>query len=145
MYLPQIQERCPSVHFVHIAQLPDYRLAFTRKSVTWGCGAADVVDQLKSEVWGVVYEIVDQDIGVLDSCEGFRPGRVKNSYWRRECTVFPKGDYQQPLTVFTYFGVPQPNPPLPKQAYKDRILSGARYWNLPHHYLSKLDQIEVFG
>lgn len=140
----QIIERCPSVRFVGIALLPDHKLAFTRKSIKRGCGVADAVPEHDQKMWGVVYEINDLDVGKLDASEGYRPGRLKNSYFRRECMVLLDGDDQQPLAVFTYFGDPQPNPPLPNIEYKNLILSGARHWHLPAEYARQLeDQIEV--
>ena len=141
----QMRERCPSSRFVGIAALSDHKIAFTRKSVKRGCGVADVVAEDGAQVWGVVYEIADIDVGNLDASEGFRPGRDKNSYCRRECMVFLDGEDQRPLTVFAYFADPQPNPPLPNAAYKNLILTGGRHWHLPEAYIRKLEQIEVNG
>jgi len=141
----QMRERCPSSRFVGIAVLRDHKLAFTRKSCDRGCGVADVVAEDGRQVWGVVYEIADLDVGKLDASEGFRPGRGKNSYYRRECLVFLNKEDQRPLTVSAYFGDPQPNPPLPNAAYKSLILAGARHWHLPEEYIRELEQIEVSG
>jgi gamma-glutamylcyclotransferase len=141
----QMRERCPSSRFVGIAVLRDHKLAFTRGSVKRGCGVADVVGKDGSEAWGVVYEIADLDVGKLDVSEGFRPGRDKNSYYRRECLVFLDGEDQRPLTVSAYFADRQPNPPLPNAAYKNLILAGARHWHLPAEYISELEEIEISG
>jgi gamma-glutamylcyclotransferase len=141
----QMRERCPSSRFVGIAVLRDHKLAFTRESVNRGCGVADVVAEDGAQVWGVVYEIADLDVGKLDTSEGFRPGRDKNSYYRRERLVFLDGEDQRPLTVSAYFGDPQPNPPPPNAAYKSLILAGARHWHLPEEYIRELEQIEVSG
>ena len=141
----QMRERCPSSRFVGIVVLREHKLAFTRRSVTRGCGVADVVAEDGAEVWGVVYEIEDLDVGRLDTSEGFEPGRKKNSYYRRECCVFLDGEDQRPLTVSTYFADPQPNPPLPNTAYKNLILTGARHWHLPEEYVRELEQIEFSG
>jgi hypothetical protein len=123
--------------------LNDHRLAFSRTSVIRGCGVADIVQEKGDRVWGVVYEIMDLELGQLDKSEGYGPGREKNSYWRRECLVLRDGDEAQPLTVSTYFGHPQPSPPLPNQIYKDLILSGARHWHLPADYIGRLECIVV--
>ena len=141
----QMRERCPSSRFVGIVVLRDYKLAFTRGSVNRRCGVADVVAEDEAQVWGVVYEIADVDVGKLDASEGFRPGRDKNSYHRRECLVFLDGEDQRPLTVSAYFGDPQPTPPLPNAAYKNLILTGGRHWHLPEEYIRELEQIEVSG
>jgi len=139
----QMQERCPSARFVGVALLPDYKLAFTRESVNRGCGVADAERERGRKIWGVIYEIADLDAGKLDISEGYRPGRETNSYWRRECLVLLDGDEQRPLTACTYFGDPQPNPPLPNAEYKQLIVSGARHWLLPEEYICELETIEV--
>ncbi len=141
----QMRDRCPSAKFVGVAVLRDHKLAFTRRSTHRGCGVADVVPEDGQSVWGVVYDISDLDIGKLDSSEGYRPGRGRNSYWRRECLVFMDGDQARPQTVWTYFADKEPNPPLPNAEYKNLILSGARYWHLPEEYIHQLEEIEVSG
>lgn len=82
----QMRQRCPSAKFVSIAKLPDHRLDFTRKSLTRGCGVADVVPELGRAVWGVVFAVEETDIGSLDASEGYRPGRpdTENSYVRQQ-------------------------------------------------------------
>jgi gamma-glutamylcyclotransferase len=139
----QMRERCPSSRFAGIAVLHDHKLAFTRESVNRGCGVADVVPEDGAQVWGVVYELADLDVGNLDDSEGFRPECDKNSYDRRECLVFLDGDGQRPPMVSAYFGRPQPDPPLPNAAYKNLILAGARHWHLPGGFIRQLEQIEV--
>jgi len=141
----QMKARCPSVVFAGIARLADHRLAFTRKSVKRGCGVADVVRETGSSVWGAVFQLSELDVGALDKSEGYRPGRDKNSYWRRERMVFLNGDENRPVTAQTYFADPQPNPPLPNEAYKALFLAGARYWHLPADYIAELEAIEVSG
>lgn len=62
----QIRERCPSHRFVCVAQLPGYRLAFTRRSEKRGCGVADVIAAQNAAVWGVVFKMTDADLtGIL--------------------------------------------------------------------------------
>ena len=141
----QMHERCPSSRFAGIAVLRDHKLAFTRKSARRGCGVADVVSGGGAQVWSVVYEIADLDVGKLDASEGFWPGRDKNSYYRRECLVFFDAEPQRPLTVFAYFGEREPNPPLPNAAYKNLIVTGGKHWHLPEEYVRELEQIEVSG
>ncbi len=141
----QLKKRCPSASFVGVAKLPDHRLAFTRKSVTRGCGVADAVPEAGRDVWGAVFRLSELDVGALDKSEGYRPGREKNSYWRRECMVFLDGDENRPVTAQTYFAEPQANPPLPSQAYKDLILDGARHWHLPAGYIAELEAVGVSG
>jgi hypothetical protein len=90
---------------------------------------------------GVVYEISNLDVENLDRSEGYRPGRERNSYWRRECLVLLEGDEHRSQRAFTYFGDPQSTPPRPNAEYKELILSGARYWHLPDDYICELEAI----
>jgi hypothetical protein len=59
--------------------------------------------------------------------------------------VFLDGDENRPVSAQTYFGDPQPDPPLPNQASKDLILGGARHWHLPAQYIAELEAIKVSG
>jgi gamma-glutamylcyclotransferase len=142
----QIRERCPSARFLGVAILLDHRLAFSRfsSSSTRKCGVADVVESEGSEVWGVVYDIDERDIGNLDKKEGFQLGRKNNSYQREQRQVFLDGSLEKPLAVEIYFATPQPGTHLPSQKYKDLILSSAKYWHLPEGYIRDvLEPIQV--
>ena len=68
----QMKDRCPSVSFVCVAVLRDYRLCFPRKSKKRDCGVAGVERGEGCNVWGVVYEINEADVGNLDATEGYR-------------------------------------------------------------------------
>ena len=135
----QMRERCPSTKFVCIASFKDHQLAFTRKSRNRGCGVADVVSSHGKTVWGVVFDISENDLLTLDRNEGVN----SNSYVRRTETIFQNGDESKLLNVFIYFAVPQDNPPLPNQEYKGLIVSGAKFWNLPADYVLELENIKV--
>jgi|SRR5579872_3603852 len=141
----QMRSRCPSAKFVSAAKLPDFRLAFTRRSKQRSCGVSDVVADKAESVWGVVYEIADTEIALLDSFEGFRPGRERkeNSYVREERHVFRDGNQKQPLLASIYLGNPQENPPLPNEDYKKLLVKGAEQWNLPPDYIKKLEAIQT--
>lgn len=139
----QMSARCPSAKFVGVAVFPDHRLEFTRKSVARGCGVADMVSDKNCLVWGVVYELSNADVDSLDTSEGYRPGRDKNSYWRRGCRVFLDGDGGRPIQVATYFAERQLKPPPPSQEYKKLIVEGARHWQLPAEYIVELERIRV--
>lgn len=141
----QMKKRCPSARFVSLAKLPDHRLAFTRKSKDRGCGVADAIPAKGHDMWGVVYEINERDIGQLDKSEGFQPDREreKNSYIREELHVFEVDDGKKPLIVSTYFAIKEPSPPLPSKEYMRQIVEGAKYWHIPSNYIEELEKIEV--
>jgi len=105
---------------------------------------ADAVEDQGSDVWGVVYEIDDQDIARLDVAEGYSPGRAKNAYRREERHVFVDGAKSTPLSVAVYFAIPEENPSLPNEDYKSQILKGANHWHLPQEYIRDvLERIEA--
>ena len=139
----QMKTRCPSATFVNCAKLKDHRLAFTRKSTRRGCGSADAIAKQGRDIWGVVYEIDERDVGSLDEAGGFFPGRAQNAYTRQERHVSEDGDEQKPLLVSIYFAEKQKDPPLPSAEYKRQIVDGARHWHLPQEYIQELEQIKV--
>jgi gamma-glutamylcyclotransferase len=141
----QMRKRCPSVQFVCVALLRDHRLIFPRRSLRRNCGVAGAVRAKDAEVWGVVYQILDTEVAMLDKHEDFEPGRErgKNAYVREERHVCRDGDKEQPLLVHMYFANPEPDPPLPNAEYKELIVRGAEYWHLPPTYIDELRTIEV--
>ena len=143
MHWEQMKERCPSARFVGVAVLQDHRLAFTRYSRKRNGGVADAVSEKGKMVWGVVFEIHDDDVGQLDTEEGYEEGSAHNSYQRQDWQVLLDGDDTRPLAVAVYFAERQESPPLPSQGYKDQILRGARRWRLPSDYIKQLEAIEV--
>jgi hypothetical protein len=97
-------------------------------------------------VWGVVFEIPDGEVDVLDKSEGYRPGRAreKNAYERRQLDVFRQGTSASAITVWTYVVVDKlKSPPKPSAEYKATILAGARDWKLPANYVEELERIET--
>lgn len=142
----QMRGRCPSAQFVAIAQLPGYRLAFTRNSQKRGCGVADVVAESGQCVWGAVYNIAEKDFGRLDQHEGFIPGRPlsRNAYNREERHVWRGGNRDEPLLVWLYFASREDRPPPPSAAYMRQIVRGAKSWRLPADYLRMLQEISTF-
>jgi gamma-glutamylcyclotransferase len=145
MHSAQIKCRCPLAEFVCRAKLPAHRLAFTLKSATRDCGVADVVPDQTKEVWGVVYELPDNELKKLDRKEGYRPGRPndQNEYTREDHYVWREGDVTRQLLVALYRGHPQLDPPLPSDNYKELIVAGAKHWNLPAEYIRELESIET--
>jgi len=140
-----MKERCPSAQFVCRAKLPSHRLAFTRKSDRRGCGVADILRDEMNDVWGVVYDLLENELEELDKDEDFRPGRPddQNDYTRENCHVWHEGDAKRLILVAIYRGHPQPNPPLPNCNYKNLIVAGARHWELPADYIRELEAIQT--
>jgi gamma-glutamylcyclotransferase (GGCT)/AIG2-like uncharacterized protein YtfP len=132
---PQMQRRCPSAQFVCVARLADYGFGIARHSRLRHCGTANIFAQRGSEVWGVVYDVSEQDLTTLD---GFEDG-----YRRERAFVYALNDGNRPLDVIVYIAERENDVPLPNAAYKQHIMDGARYWQLPQTYCELLEKIEV--
>ena len=135
----QMRARCPSHRFVCAAELPGYKLAFTRYSRKRGCGVADVVPAPGQSVWGAVFQVSGEDLAALDRHEGADlsppayvrvPVRVIATDGRRldaiTFEVFDKATFEHAPSV-EYLGL---------------IVDGARTWCLPAAYREALGRFE---
>lgn len=135
MNWPQMQRRCPSSRFVCIGRLDNYDFGITRHSRLRDCGTANVRPAPGKEVWGIVYDICDEDLAILD---GFEDG-----YRRETLSVYPCESGQQPLAALVYVAAIEENVPRPNSEYRRLIVDGAKHWQLPPSYLAALEAIQV--
>jgi gamma-glutamylcyclotransferase (GGCT)/AIG2-like uncharacterized protein YtfP len=135
LHWPQMQRRCPSSKFVCVARLPEYEFGITRHSRLRDCGTANVYPAAGKEVWGVVYEVSDADMRIMD---GFEDG-----YRREFLSVSPLGNPDRALNVLVYVAAIETNVPLPNAEYKRIILEGASHWGLPTSYLRMLQAMKA--
>jgi gamma-glutamylcyclotransferase (GGCT)/AIG2-like uncharacterized protein YtfP len=133
MNWPQMQRRCPSARFVCIARLIDYQFGITRHSRLRDCGTANVIPAPGKEVWGIIYDVNDDELLLLDS---FEDG------YRRE-TLMVRSDVGEPLTALVYIAELEHNVPLPSAEYKQLIVEGAKHWRVPNAYLATLEAITI--
>lgn len=131
----QMHRRCPSSQFFSIARLPNYCFAIARHSQLRKCGTANIFPQKGSDVWGIVYDVSDQDLITLD---GFEDG-----YRREKLFVLRSGEDQHPIEALIYIAEKEDNPPLPNPEYKRLIVDGARHWHIPESYCLMLEQIHA--
>ena len=142
----QMHSRCPSAQFAFVARAEGYVLAFTRFSQKRKCGVADIVASSGNDVWGVVFNTPNDEIGQLDKSEGYRPGRARelNAYERSPLEVACQEQTNSPIAVWTYFVVSKSKLSLkPAVEYKALILDGARHWGLPAAYIERLERIRT--
>lgn len=138
----QMRHRCPAHKVVGMAALHEHRLAFPLTSHDWGGGVAGVVPAHGSTVWGIVYELSDEDLASLDRYEGYRgAGDQHNLYDREgvfvELTRPEDGSIPRRVRAACYFARPS-NPAAPSRRYLDAILAGARHHRLPDEYVAAL-------
>jgi len=128
----QMQRRCGSAKFVCVARLPNYQFGITRHSRLRNCGTANVFPHPDAIVWGIVYEVSEADLIVMD---GFEDG------YRREFLSVSPVNGAPSITVLVYVAEIEVNVPLPNVEYKRMMLEGAAHWALPPSYLSMLETI----
>ena len=133
----QMQRRCPSTRFVSVASLKHYRFAIARHSRLRNCGTANIFPDSGSEVWGIVYDVSEPDLIILD---GFEDG-----YRREWLSVRASGNNQNTLEALVYIAEKEDTVPLPNPEYKRLIIEGARLWNIPESYCSMLEQIQAMA
>ena len=136
----QQPDRCPSARFLYKAKLTGYRLAFTRTSSRHRCGVADILVDPLGIVWGIVYEIKDEEWPALDEAEGVPYG----AYRPLTVTIQPDGKPERAIESLTYEVVTKITPhPKPNAVYKKRMLDGAEHVRLPADYIEQLRAIEI--
>jgi len=135
MNWPQMQRRCPSARFVCIGRLPGYRFAIARHSRLRDCGTANIFPEAESTVWGIVYQVSENDMLIMD---GFEDG-----YNRHTRSVYSSEPDASVLEVIVYIAPKEIGVPLPNAEYKRLMLEGARHWQLPTDYCSMLAQLQA--
>jgi gamma-glutamylcyclotransferase (GGCT)/AIG2-like uncharacterized protein YtfP len=122
----------PSHRDLGIACLPDHRLAFTRRSIRTHTGVADVVASPGHAVWGVLYELDDDDLSSVDRKEGF-----DWAYIRSLRTVLPEEGAPVEALVYSV-REKEPHEIRPSADYARRVLEAARARGLAAEYLEQL-------
>lgn len=122
----QMRRRCPSAKPMTQAIFHDARLAFTGYSRGWGGGVATLVDAPGRVTIGMVYTITQEDLVVLDACEGH-----PRHYVRERCEVVAPGG--RPFTAWSYFLERDYSVPSPR--YVAAIRRGYDHWGFNRRLL----------
>ena len=133
----QMRERCPDHECLGTAVLKEHALCFPRHSPIRNCGVAGLAEAPGAEVWGVVYQLHDEDLAALDKREGYDPAKPfhVNRYNRQTVRVLMDGDL---VDCLTYFARPEPGEHVPSVEYLATILEGAEENGLPADYVARL-------
>jgi cation transport regulator ChaC len=136
-------QRCPGAKLIGSAQLANHRLCFPRRSPVRGCAVASFEPHKGGVIWGVVYELDDDDIRRLDEREGFDP--VNPSAINRYCRVdvMVQRSTGERLEAVAYLAVPEENPGRPSADYMKHIIDGAMAHSFPDDYIETLRAIAV--
>ncbi|HEY2953964.1 MAG TPA: gamma-glutamylcyclotransferase family protein [Candidatus Eisenbacteria bacterium] len=138
----QMESRCPGATVVGLAALHDHRLSFPRNSDRWGGGVSSLQLAHGHTVWGMLFDLTEEQIAALDRYEGFvGPGNQHNVYDREQVTVEltrpDDGSFPRRVRAWAYLARPS-NPSPPSRRYMETVLRGARHHRLPEEYVAKL-------
>lgn len=127
----QMGERAPSARVVGVGRLDGYRLVFNVYSTGWEGGAANLEPDPDAHVWGVVWEVSEEELERLDTYEGH-----PTFYRREEVTVQTPGG---PETCLTYRVAHQKGFVRPTDGYYHLLASAIRVQGLPVEALDMLE------
>ena len=122
----RLKQRAPSATPKGTAYLPKKRLVFNKIS-TDGSGKANIVDDPKSRVWGVIFEVKKQEMDRLD----------KNETGYQRMNVNVKMDKSVNAVTYVSLGLDQDI--LPFDTYKTLVVDGAKEFELPLEYIVEIE------
>ena len=136
--LKQVRQRCggKDVKKISIGYLPNHRLAFTQYYAEWGGGVADVVKSPGDTVWGILYELSNHALELLDTFEGY-----PYDYTRTKHTIInPEGNG---LEAWVYLVKRKDGDFIPpSNKYLEIIKRTAKEAGFPKDYIAYLNTIK---
>ena len=130
----QLKRRAPEHKFLFKAYLPDHTIHFCRFSSQWRCGLASITPSQGERVWGVVFDLTDEDLKILDAFEGEVP---EGAFRHLEATVVTEDDHKELVT--THAATPIGKFRV-KDHYLDFVIKGVKHWELPEECLDTWEQ-----
>ena len=121
----QLKRRAPEHTFVCQAYLPDHTIQFCRWSSQWRCGLASVAPSPGEQVWGVVVDVTEEDLKVLDEFEEEVP---QGAFRHVPVTVVTEAG--EKMLVTTHAATPI-GKFKPKEHYLEWVIKGVKHWKLP--------------
>jgi len=137
MNTERITERCSSSCFISRAKISGYKLVFNKKSKDKSGKANLVHTGDKSLVWGVIFDISEDQKSILDKAEGL--GRGYDEYKLQVIN-----DLEQEIECVCYIATDSKyldDNLKPHDWYTDFCLLGAKEHNLPKEWILTLEQL----
>jgi len=132
----RLLQRLPGAQHVEVGILTGHQLRFHKNdSGLSGKCNIEFTDDHRDEVYGVVYQISNEDKRTLDRIEGLGAGY-------NEKTVSITTLSGSILTSVTYFAIDVDHRVMPYHWYKQHVLRGAIEHGLPAEYIGKIESIE---
>jgi gamma-glutamylcyclotransferase len=124
--------RVPGARAVGPARLDGFRLSFSVFSTEWNGGAANLEPDEQAHVWGMLWEIPDDQVHGLDAYRGHP------TFFRKEDVVAQTRD--GPVLAWTYRVAHQSGFVQPTDAYLGTLRSAIRVQGLPPEALDIVDR-----
>ncbi len=116
-----------------IEKLENYAIGFTLRSISRGGGVADIIASEGDYCWGVVFDVTDEDLEIIDMKEGVKPDGT-GAYKRLSL----------PDNMMTYVVVKKESDFVqPTNEYLDAIIEGAKNYGLPKEWIDKLESFKT--
>jgi len=118
-----MHDRVPNARSMGPARVDGYRLAFDVYSTEWQGGAANLSPDRSAHVWGVLWDVPEDELAGLDAFQGHP------TFFRREELVAALGG--EAVTAWTYRVAHQEAYVRPTDAYLAHLYSAIRVHGLP--------------
>ncbi|KAL4716915.1 hypothetical protein ACJJTC_012726 [Scirpophaga incertulas] len=143
----RIHMHSPSAKFISIGRLDNYRGHFINYSSFWGGPLATLVPTANAHVWGVIWQLNNDDKLSLETLKG------ENNFYAKYLDVLTP--HVGVLRCRVYIQITNPMPrgdndiiPVeqwPSRMYKNVMILGATEHNLPECYIAELEKIADNG
>ena len=139
----QMAARCPGHEVLGLARLDDHALEFHGYAEVRAGAVATVVAQPGATVWGVLFRITPDHYARLDQHEAcFGDDNPKSMYDRRVVQLHRLTGENVPAMTYV---MRARDTGRPSRAYRDQIVSGARFHGLPVDYVEKIAAQKAVG
>jgi len=130
-----LRQYCPGARFVMRAYLPNYEVQFRFWSKRRQGGISTIIEKPGGLVHGVVYEVPEEELKVLDVLES-----VPHGLYRREAFLVLGEDSDWHEADLYRVARPQ-GPFTPSRGYVELMLSGAREHGLDPGYIKRIEAL----
>jgi|AP45_3_1055517.scaffolds.fasta_scaffold81290_2 gamma-glutamylcyclotransferase (GGCT)/AIG2-like uncharacterized protein YtfP len=133
----QKENRTGPIREAKRARLPNYRFAFNKiKNIEEKTGYANVMPDDGAEVWGIIFRCTKETLDQMDKYEG-----APKHYRKEIVSVFTdEGDKCEAVTYVAQDGKKEDGLK-PTSDYLERIVDGARHYNLPSEYINEIEKL----